>query len=133
MISNKLVMPEHLNPAGNLFGGQMMAWMDKIAAMEAFDHTKRNCVTAKVSEINFLTPVELGDRVRFEAKVIREGKSSLQVRVKAERKKINVSEPIIEGYDKEAATAIFTFVALDEMGKPSDTWEHKLCVVEDTE
>ena len=117
MISNKLVMPEHLNPFGNLFGGTMMSWMDKIAAMEAADYTKRNCVTAKVSEINFNVPVKLGNRVQLNATVIKTGNTSLTVNVIAQKKHLLFDTLTV------AASADFIFVALGEDGKPDSSWK----------
>lgn len=119
MISNKLVMPEHLNPFGNLFGGQMMSWMDKIAAMEAIKHTARNCVTVKVSEIVFEEPVKLGDVVELNTFISKEGKSSLVVHVRANRKNLKTGE------EECAAQSYFTFVAINDEGRPDSSWEHK--------
>lgn len=117
MISNKLVMPEHLNPFGNLFGGTMMSWMDKIAAMEAAEYTKRNCVTAKVSEINFNVPVKLGDRIILDATVSNTGRTSLTVHVVAKKKHLLFETTVV------AASADFVFVALGEDGKPDPSWK----------
>lgn len=117
MISNKLVMPEHLNPFGNLFGGTMMSWMDKIAAMEAADYTKRNCVTAKVSEINFNVPVKLGNRVMLDATVSRTGRTSIIIHVVAKKKHLLFDTFVV------AASADFVFVALDDDGKPDPSWK----------
>lgn len=110
-------MPEHLNPFGNLFGGTMMSWMDKIAAMEAADYTKRNCVTAKVSEINFKTPVKLGNRVMLEASVREVGKTSLVIWVVARKKHLLFDSFVV------AASADFVFVAVDSEGKPDPSWK----------
>ena len=115
LTSTKLVMPEHLNPAGNLFGGQMMAWMDKIAGMLSFRVAKGNAVTASVSEINFKAPVHVGDQVELTALLTRVGNSSMNILVKAEvyprdEKQFNLTE---------VADAQFTFIKIGENGKPA--------------
>jgi acyl-CoA hydrolase len=108
--STKLVMPENLNPAGSLFGGQMMAWMDKVSAMLAFRVAKGNVVTASVSEINFLAPVHNGDQVELCALLTRLGNSSMVIRVSA--KVID-----LDGEEKDVANAAFHFVHIGEDGK----------------
>lgn len=120
MISNKLVMPEHINPFGSLFGGTMMSWMDKLAAMTAIDHTKRNCVTASVSRINFFYGAKVGDRVNLEAKVVEEGNSSLKIEVHAKCNNFPADTTI------SCATAEFIFVAIGEDGKSDSSWHHHL-------
>lgn len=112
--STKLVMPEHLNPHGTLFGGQMMAWMDKISAMAAQRVAKGNVVTASVSEINFKSPGKCGDQIEFNAHLMSLGKTSMKIYVDAYRVAI---EP--DGIKKcLIADAIFAFVHLDAEGKP---------------
>jgi acyl-CoA hydrolase len=108
--STKLVMPENLNPAGNLFGGQMMAWMDKVSAMLAYRIAKGNVVTASVSEINFLAPVQNGDQVELVALLTRLGNTSATIRVVAKVIKL-------DGVENDVANAAFHFVHIGEDGK----------------
>lgn len=115
--STKLVMPSDLNPAGNLFGGTMMAWMDKISAMLAYKAAKGNVVTASVSEINFQAPVFKGDQVNLTALLVRLGNTSMTIHVNAEATTINLTD----GSEKtrDVASAKFNFVHLDLNGKPA--------------
>ncbi|MDD3412540.1 MAG: hotdog domain-containing protein [Lachnospiraceae bacterium] len=107
-------MPEHLNPHGTLFGGQMMSWMDKMGAMLGARISKGKVVTANVSEINFKTPALCGDQVQLEAYLFNLGNSSMQILVDA------FIIPVSQGSaDKTlTATAKFVFVHLDENNKP---------------
>ena len=106
-----LVMPQDLNPFGNLFGGTMMGWMDVCAALEAFERTKHNCVTAHVSEIDFLNPVKLGDVVKLQGHYYERGNKSIKIRVSAHVYDAKNKSSYLVG------RAMFTFVAIGEDGK----------------
>ena len=109
-ITKQMVMNEHLNRRGKLFGGQMMSWMDIASAICASDIVKMDCVTVCVDRIEFLVPVELGDILTFNCKESTRGKTSITIEVE-----------VLKG-DKTVAKSNFKFVALDEEGKPSDKW-----------
>lgn len=112
----KLVMPGDLNPAGNLFGGTMMAWLDKATAMVAMEHSGRNCVTYIVDQLKFIAPVELQCSVEIDVWVEREGKTSLTIRANAYKKLV---------YSKERKLVVeskFVYVVLDEQGLPTTQW-----------
>ena len=113
-----LVMPIELNPYGNLFGGTMMGWMDKIAVILAMERTGNNCVTLFADQIKFIKPVTIQEVVDLEAQIIEEGLTSLLISVKASKRKT------IEPYESRqlVAESIFKFVALNKEGKPTDRW-----------
>ena len=108
----EMVLPNHTNRLGNLLGGQLMHWMDICAAIAAFRHTNRVCVTASVDEINFLHPIREGEVVILEASVNRTFRTSVEVGVKV------VKENLLTGDRKHANTAYLTFVAIDNTGHP---------------
>ncbi len=116
------VMPMDLNPFGTLFGGTMMSWMDKVAALCAMEHTQHDCVTLLVDQLRFHTPVKKEDVVDMQAEVIDEGNTSLVIKVLAKKRKSTeeFSRAIL------AADSIFKFVALDKDGKSTDKWLKKL-------
>jgi acyl-CoA hydrolase len=120
--SSYWVMPTDLNPFGNLFGGTMMSWMDKVAALCAMKHTERNCVTLFVDQIKFHSPVSVQEVVELEAEVVDEGMTSVLIHVSARKRKSteNPSQALM------VAESIFKFVALDSKGKPSDRWPKKI-------
>ena len=95
-----------------------MAWMDIAAAIHSAELMKMNCVTVKADEIIFKVPVELGDIVTFECDELKRGNTSLAVSIVVT--KSNLIETNVE-----VATSIFTFVAVDENGKPSSKWNIK--------
>jgi acyl-CoA hydrolase len=108
----QLVLPNDTNQLGNLLGGQLMHWIDLVAAIAAARHSKRICVTASVDDLNFLHPIKIGEVVTLMASVNRVFRTSMEVGVKV------LSENLLTGNVKHANTAYLTFVALDQQGKP---------------
>jgi acyl-CoA hydrolase len=109
--SRKLVMPDQINADGRLFGGQMMAWIDKIAAMTAQRHSNSQVVTASIDSLAFLEPVSLGDHVIMRGRLVYVGRSSMEIRVDVWKE-----NPIL-GERAKCTRAFLTFVAIDKNGK----------------
>jgi len=114
-VTKQLVMHEHLNRRGDLFGGQLMAWMDIAAAIHAYEVTNMECVTVAVDRIEFILPVTLGDLVTLEVREKRRGTTSITLDVVVFRS--NLIDKMVE-----VARSNFKFVALDEEGNPSSEW-----------
>ncbi len=108
-----LVLPEHTNAMGNIFGGTVMAWIDMIAAIVAYRHCRSAVVTVSMDELHFLNPVKLGDLVSLKASVNFTGKTSLEIGVQV------TAEKPISGDRTHTSSAYLTFVALDSNGKPT--------------
>jgi acyl-CoA hydrolase len=108
----QLVLPNDTNQLGNLLGGQLMHWIDLVAAIAAARHSHRICVTASVDDLNFLHPIKIGEVVTLLASVNRVFRTSMEVGVKV------LSENLLTGSVKHANTAYLTFVALDGAGTP---------------
>lgn len=106
-----MVLPEHTNPLGNIFGGTIMAWVDITASIAAHRHCREQVVTAAVDELHFLHPVKLGDLVTLKASVNYVGTRSVEVGVKV------IAENPISGMCKHTSSAYLVFVALDNSGK----------------
>jgi acyl-CoA hydrolase len=111
-VMTQLVLPTDTNRLGNLLGGQLMHWIDLVAAIAAARHARRICVTAAVDELNFLHPVKEGDVVTLHASVNRVFTTSMEVGVKV------FSEDLLTGIVRHANTAYLTFVAIDENRRP---------------
>ncbi len=109
----QLVLPEHTNALGTIFGGQIMAWIDIAAAIASFRHCRMSCVTASMDALSFLSPVRLGDIVVIRANVNFTSKTSLEVGVKV------MSENPLTGEENHTSSAYLTFVALGADGKPT--------------
>jgi acyl-CoA hydrolase len=108
----QLVLPNDTNQLGNLLGGQLMHWIDLVAAIAAARHSRHVCVTASVDDLNFLHPIKSGEVVTLLASVNRVFRTSMEVGVKV------LSENLLSGNVKHANTAYLTFVALDSNETP---------------
>ena len=115
--SRRIVMYEHLNSAGILFGGKAMSWIDEEAIIFAADLLGSiNIATLKISEIKFENPANLGDILLLGANLTKIGNSTINIECEIRNKTTNklivhVDEVII--------------VALDENKKPTP---HKLAI-----
>jgi acyl-CoA hydrolase len=107
-----LVLPENTNTLGNLMGGQLLNWMDVISAISAHRHCHRIVVTAAVNNVSFQHPIKLGDIVTIEAKVSRSFSSSMEVYMEV------FVEHHTTGERLKCNEAIYTFVAVDQLGNP---------------
>ena len=107
-----LVLPDETNQLGHLLGGQLMHWIDLVAAIAAMRHSRRVCVTASVDEINFIHPVKQGEVVTLHASVNRVFTTSMEVGVTV------TAEDLRTGEIHHTNSAYLTFVAIDEAGKP---------------
>lgn len=110
---SEVMMPSQTNPSGNVHGGELMKMMDSTAYAAARKYCHANVVTARVDELEFHTPILIGDLVTCSAEVIYVGRSSMEVAVNVE---VEVLEA--EQEPQHALSAYFTMVALDRNGRP---------------
>ncbi|MCB0425811.1 MAG: acyl-CoA thioesterase [Mangrovimonas sp.] len=110
-IMTDMVLPGETNPLNNLFGGELLARMDRAASIAARRHSRRIVVTASVNHVVFSKAVPLGSVVTVEAKVSRAFKSSMEVFIDV------WIEDRESGNRTKANEAIYTFVAVDERGE----------------
>jgi acyl-CoA hydrolase len=108
----EMVMPNHTNSHGTVFGGTVMGWIDIAAAMVAARHCNRPVVTAHIDDIDFLAPIKMGYHVLIQASMNYVGKTSMIVGVKV------TSENPQTGEARTTTKAYLTFVALDDLGRP---------------
>ncbi len=108
----ELVLPNDTNRLRNLLGGRLMQWIDIAAAIAAWRHSHRICVTASLDELNFLYPIREGEVVILKASVNRAFRTSVEVGVRVSK------ENPTTGEHRHTNTAYLTFVALDDDGKP---------------
>lgn len=111
-IMTDLVLPSETNPINNLFGGELLARMDRAASIAARRHSRRIVVTASVNHVAFNRAIPLGSVVTVEAKVSRAFTTSMEVFLDV------WIEDRESGNRDKANEAIYTFVAVDETGKP---------------
>ena len=111
-ILTDLVLPSETNPLNNLFGGELLARMDRAPSISARRHSRRITVTASVNHVAFNRAIPLGSVVTVEAKVSRSFKSSMEIFLDV------WVEDRESGIRSKANEAIYTFVAVDDMGRP---------------
>jgi len=110
-IQTDIVLPGDTNSLNNLFGGELLARMDKVASIAAIKHSEQIVVTASINNVAFGEPVPNGSILTIEAKVSRAFNTSMEVFIdvwkqnKTHKKKTKVNE------------AIYTFVAVTKSGK----------------
>ncbi|MFN7675970.1 acyl-CoA thioesterase [Flavobacterium sp.] len=107
-----LVLPSETNPLNNLFGGELLARMDRAASIAARRHSRRITVTASVNHVAFNKAIPLGSVVTVEAKVSRAFTSSMEIYLDV------WIEDRESGVRTKANEAIYTFVAVNETGSP---------------
>ena len=111
-INTEFVLPNDTNVLGNLMGGRLLHWMDICAAIAAHRHCGRVVVTASVNNVSFPQPIKLGEIVTLQAKVSRVFTSSMEIFIDV------WVETRTTGEKKKCNEAIYTFVAVDQLGNP---------------
>lgn len=112
-----MVLPSETNPLHNLFGGELLARMDRAASIAARRHSRRIVVTASVNHVAFNKAVPVGSVVTVEAAVSRAFKTSMEVYIDV------WMEDRFSGEKSKANEAIYTFVAVDDTAKPTEVPE----------
>jgi acyl-CoA hydrolase len=104
------MFPSDANPAGNVFGGEILKHIDMVAGIVAQRHSQSNAVTVSMDSVNFIKPVFVGNVLKLNARINYVHNSSMEIEVKAEA---------MTGIRTITGTAFVTFVALDKNGKPT--------------
>lgn len=112
LISTRWMFPSDANPAGNVFGGAIVRYIDEIAAAVAHRHARSNVVIASMDRMDYHHPVKVGDLLTLKASVNYVGNTSMEIGVRVE------SENPISGETLHAASAYTIMVALDKNGNP---------------
>ncbi len=113
-IMTEMIFPNDTNTLGNLMGGNLMRMMDVVGAICAQKHCNRIVVTASVDNVSFKQSVPLGSVVTLQAKVTRAFNSSMEVVIDVWAENIPAQQRV------STNKAFFTFVAVDQSGRPID-------------
>lgn len=108
------MLPRDTNARGTIFGGVILSHIDLAGAIAAHRHAPRNFVTKAMHEVEFIAPVYVGDVVSFYTEVIREGTTSLTVRVEVQAERFN--EP---AHQVRVTEAEVVYVAIDKDWRPT--------------
>jgi acyl-CoA thioesterase YciA len=107
-----VAMPADTNPAGDIFGGWLMAQMDLAAGNAAARRARGRCATVAADSMVFHSPVFVGDEVSLYADIVRVGRTSLSIRIEAWRRSRDGDDCF------KVTEATFTFVAIDDQRRP---------------
>ncbi len=110
--TSEIMMPQHANNLGHVFGGVILSMMDRTSAVAAIRHARNDCVTVSVDRVDFREPIHLGDLVIMKASVNFAGRTSMEVGVRIE------AENLVTGERRHTNSCYLTFVAIDSNGRP---------------
>jgi len=111
-VMSELMEPHHANIMGNVFGGVILSLADRVAAVSAIRHSRRQCVTVSVDKVDFREPIHVGELITAMARVNFAGRTSMEVGVKI------IAEIVTTGEKRHTNSCYLTYVALDDNGSP---------------
>lgn len=109
----EIMFPHHANVMGKVFGGTILELCDKAGGTAAIRHSGRICVTARIDEVSFHAPVEIGEMLQLVATVTAVGRTSLEVAVRVTAMNVRA------GTTRHTNDCFLTMVAIDDAGKPT--------------
>ncbi len=112
MMTRTLCMPKDTNPSGDIFGGWLLCEMDNAGYLLASRIAGGRTVTVAIDAMEFHLPVFVGDTIGCYCEVVKQGKTSITIKVEAWIKRQ------FEDCYAKATEGVFTFVSVDENRKP---------------
>ncbi|GAB7008518.1 acyl-CoA thioesterase [Halorubrum trueperi] len=113
----EMLLPNDTNNLGRALGGAVLHWMDICGAIASMRFCNRQVVTASMDHVDFISPIEMGEVAVIEGYVFNVGHTSLDVKVDVR------AENPRTGEERRTTTSYFTFVALDDDGRPASVPE----------
>ncbi len=114
LVLRTLAMPGDTNPNGDIFGGWIMSQMDIAGGLAAKDCSSSRVSTVAVESMSFHTPVKVGSVVCCYAEILRIGITSMRINLEV----WVLSHPYQKGMRTKVTEGVFTYVAIDEQGRP---------------
>src|SRR5437588_10389451 len=108
------MMPNYANVMGNVFGGHILALVERVAAVAAIRHSHKACVTVSVDKVDFREPIHVGELLTALPRVNFAGRTSMEVGVKI------IAENVLTGDKRHTNSCYVTYVALDDKGVPTE-------------
>ncbi len=109
-----VAMPRDTNASGAIFGGWTLSQMDLAGGTFAAQCAKGRVATVSIEAMRFLRPVTVGDEVSCYCSVAHEGETSIAVRIETWSRDRTGGDP------EKVTEGVFTYVALNEDGKPRE-------------
>jgi len=110
---SELMMPQHVNNLGHVFGGVVLSMIDRAAAVSAMRHAGGPCVTVSIDRVDFKEPIYAGELVTCRARVNFVGRTSMEVGVEVQ------AENLLTGVRRHTNSCFLTFVAIDGASQPT--------------
>jgi len=107
------MLPRDTNARGTIFGGVILSHIDLAGGIAAARRAARTFVTRAMREVEFIAPVYVGDVVSFYTTVLREGNTSVTVKVSVEAERAKDATLRVKVTEAEVI-----YVAVYEAGKP---------------
>lgn len=107
-----MAMPADTNASGDIFGGWVLSQMDLAGGIAAGQRASGRVVTIAIDRMKFIRPVHVGDVLCIYTRVGRIGRSSMEINMEAWALRHRY------GQREKVTEAMFTFVAVDEDGRP---------------
>jgi len=117
VIMTQLVLPTNTNALDTVFGGQVMAWIDIVAAVAAQRHSGTEVVTASIDQLSFVAPIKKGWVANLKASVNFVARTSMEIGVRVEAENPKTGELFL------TTSAYLTFVAVGDDGHPVEVPE----------
>ena len=108
----QILMSAHINGAGRLFGGQLMEWIDIVAAVVARRHSGRNVTTVSVDNLHFKEAAYANETVVLVGRITHVGRTSMEVRVETFVEALDSSKRLVN-------RAYLVMVAIGDDGRPT--------------
>ncbi len=105
-----LTMPKDTNPYGTIFGGVILSYIDQAALIMARDAGLHRWVTVSFDKVDFIAPVHVGDNVKFNASIVKEGTKSVTIQVEVVADRGDSNESVL------VTKANVVMVAVDQNG-----------------
>ena len=115
LVLRTLAMPRDTNPGGDIFGGWILSQMDIGGGLIAKEVARGRVVTVTVDKMTFVRPVHVGDTICVYARVVRSGRTSMDIKLEVWAK------DLMEEFEEQrhiVTEGVFRFVAIDEQGRP---------------
>ncbi len=106
------MLPVEANNLGSVFGGIILAEIDRVAYITASRHAFAPCLTASFDRVDFIAPVHVGDIVQLDAQVTFVRRTSMEIWIQVSAERIDAERAQLVG------NAFVTMVAIDSSGRP---------------
>ena len=107
-----IAMPADTNANGDIFGGWVISRMDQAGGIAAVERAKGRAVTIAIEAMTFIRPVRVGDVLEVYTEIEKIGRSSMKIHIEAWARRF------MTHHHEKVTDANFTFVAIDDTGKP---------------